>query len=454
MRNIGHALSRFLRINLNTKLYCKLASLLLAALLTACTADSPSPEPVAQTFTIAVIPDTQNYLDYTRQQDQGFALDSRELFIAQMQDIAAREDVAFVAAVGDVWQHQTLDIDPEHARRGLEAIPNPFFAQELLPTDKTRSVEIPGAIEGYRVLAASGKPFGVAPGNHDYDAMWSAKGYPPNLGKPPAELTMTPEDLGILHIGGLDNFRSVFGDQSEFFADKPWYVDSFRDGANSAQLFSAAGYQFLHITLEMAADNEVLAWVESVLEKHAGQPTIITTHDYLDTHGQRQANPLVDLKRIDPEHHNTAEEIWDKLISQQDQIFLVLCGHHHGQSHRVDSNRSGHEVIQILADYQGRGQAGLDAGQKADPRRGPRGIGDGWYRLMEFDMSGETPQLRIKTWSSHYRSLSGDAPHYTAWYKRYEHPSFSDEEFLATDDFKLELTDFRRRFGPGLKPAE
>ena len=70
-------------------------------------------------FTLAVIPDTQNYLDYSHQRKEGFALDGSDLFIQQMQDVASRDDVVFVAAVGDVWQHQTLDIDPQHAARGL-----------------------------------------------------------------------------------------------------------------------------------------------------------------------------------------------------------------------------------------------------------------------------------------------------------------------------------------------
>ena len=77
--------------------------------LSACAAEpARDASPHSQTFTIAVIPDTQNYLDYKHQADEGFALDGSDLFIAQMQDISRREDVAFVASVGDVWQHQTI----------------------------------------------------------------------------------------------------------------------------------------------------------------------------------------------------------------------------------------------------------------------------------------------------------------------------------------------------------
>jgi hypothetical protein len=424
--------------------------LILMLCLSACAAESAREvSPLSQKFTIAVIPDTQNYLDYKHQSDENFALDGSDLFIAQMKDISSREDVAFVASVGDVWQHQTLAIDSDHADRGLVAIANPFFSSELAPTEKALTVEIPKAVEGYKILSKAGIPFGVAPGNHDYDAMWSADGYPPQVQKNLRDLTMTPEDVGILHIGGLDNFRSVFGSEGEFFKDKPWYVASYRGGANAAQVFNAGGYRFLHITLEMAADDWVLSWASEVIEAHPHYPTIITTHDYLNTDGERQANPLVDLKRIDPDHHNTAEEVWQKLVSAYDQVFMVLSGHHHGQARRVDQNHYGHRVYQLLSNYQGRGQAGLDAGQPLRAGRGtPSGLGDGWYRLMQFDMSSEVPTVSVKTFSSHYRKLSSELASYAQWYRPYEQPTYSDSQFLQADEFVLELNDFRQRFGP------
>ena len=432
----------------------RLAALLtlLLVVLPGCGAERPTVQATAaEPFTIAVIPDTQNYLSYKTEKSHGFALDASELFLAQMADIASRAqsnggDLAFVAAVGDVWQHQSIDMDEDHRSRGFEAIPNPYFGSELAPSEQTRAFELPKAVEGYRLLAATGTPFGVAPGNHDYDAMWSAAGYPPNLAKSPAALTMTVADLGMLHIGGLDNFRSVFGDDSEFFSGKPWYVASHKGGASSAQVFKGGGYTFLNINLEMAAGDMVLAWAQSVIDAHPGKPTIITTHDYLNTRGERRANPLVDLNRVDPEGHNSAEDVWRKLIAPNDQVFLVLCGHHHGQGRRVDENAAGNPVYQLLADYQSRGQAGLDAGQPPNPGRGPAGIGDGWYRLMRFDL-GDQPSVQVTTWSSHYRALSTDLDSYADWYKHREQPQLTDTEFHATDSFTLDLAGFHQRFG-------
>ncbi|MHC4107640.1 MAG: metallophosphoesterase [Planctomycetota bacterium] len=427
-------------------------SLLASLVLLAC-AHTGDPAVGTAPFTVAVIPDTQNYVDYSRQKAEGFAIDSSVLFIDQMRSIAARSvakggNVVFVVSVGDVWQHQTERMDADHAARGFEWIENRFFDIELKVTDKAKTIEMPKAVEGYEILAAAGLPFGVAPGNHDYDAMWSAAGFPPNLKKNPRELTMTAEDIGLLHIGGLDNFRSVFGAGSDFFRDKPWYVDHFAGGANSAQTFSAGGYTFLHIALEMQAPDEVLAWAETVLAEHPGLPTIVTTHDYLATDGRRVASPLVDLDRLDPDQHNSAEELWTKLISQHDQIFLVLCGHNHGQSKRVDANVHGHAVHQVLADYQERGQAGLDAGQPLSPYTGhPPSIGDGWYRLMTFDLAADPPRLRVRTHSSHYDSFSSELATYAEWYKAREQPELTDAEFHAADNYEIVLEDFRERFG-------
>ncbi len=410
-------------------------------------------------FTIAVIPDTQNMVDFKHQKAAGFAIDSAELFMGQMQYIADNTEsnggeIAFVASVGDVWQHQTLVMDPDHMKRGFQAIENPLFAGEILVTEQTATVEMPRALEGYKLIAATGVPFGVAPGNHDYDAMWSDSAFTPDFTRitellsPDGRLQVyDPRIMGMLHIGGLTNFNSVFGAHTAFFDNKDWYVSSFNGGANSAQLFDAGGYTFLNIALEMQPSDEVLAWAQSVLDQYAGLPTIITTHDYLDPRGRRAANPIIDLKRVDPLAHNSAEELWTDFIRQNDQVFLVLCGHHHGQAMRIDNNAAGHEVYQVLADYQDRGQAGLDAGQARTGDGRIVGIGDGWFRLMEFDTEATVPTIKVRTYSSHYNVFSGELSEYATWYKAGEQPGMNDQQFYQADAYTIELGDFRARFG-------
>jgi hypothetical protein len=394
-----------------------------------------------EAFTIALIPDTQNYVDYSHQKAEGFAFDAKELFLEQLQYVSDHlksqgGDIAFVSGLGDIWQHQSLRIDPEHEARGFKWIANPLMDKALgAPSPRVQQIEMPSARQGYQLIAGK-TPFSVVPGNHDYDAMWT------DVNHPPSAAMHSLADLGMMHAGGLTNFVSVFGAESNFFRGKHWYVASHDGGADSAQVFTAGGYPFLHIGLQFDPPNASLEWAASVLRRYPGVPTIITTHDFLNVSGQREPSPILDNHAIDPQD-NTPQMVWDKFISQHDQIFLVLCGHEHGQAFRVDDNRSGHKVYQILGDYQDRAQTAIDAGVKPSPFVA---VGDGWMRLLTFDMGGAAPTVHVHTYSTYYKKESMDTPDYAHWYKAHEKPSLGDEEFRAQDDYHFTLSDFRRRF--------
>ncbi|MBB4611694.1 MULTISPECIES: serine/threonine protein phosphatase [Sphingomonas] len=391
-------------------------------------------------FTIAVLPDTQNYIDYTHQKVEGFPFDASQQFLEQMEYVAANVesvggDIAFVTSLGDVWQHQSLTMDPAHIARGFKSAPNPFFDEHLAPTPKVKTVEMPMALKGYQMIAGK-VPFSVVPGNHDHDAMWT------DINHPPAKEFKDMSSVGMVHAGGTANFVSVFGKDTPFFKGKKWYVDSFNGGANSAQIFVAGGYRFLHIGLQFHAPNAALEWAARVVKTYPGLPTIISTHDYMMSNGERLANPIIDNHAVDPDD-NTPQMIWDKFIKQHDQIFMVLCGHENGQAFRIDSNEFGHKVYQILSDYQDRNQTVKDAGLAPTLFNG---IGDGWLRLMRFEMEAATPKVRVETYSTHYRKRSRETAQYAAWYRDHEQPGKTDEAFHDSDDFAFDLTDFKARF--------
>ena len=408
-------------------------ALLVISVLVAGCSNSAAPQRFEDVFSVVMLPDTQNYVDYSRQQAAGFALDSSELYFEQMEDIAARSpsnsgNVVFVASVGDVWQHATETVDLDHREQGFGRLNdgNPDVPWEV--TEETLTFEIPTAVAGYRLLNEVGIPFGVAPGNHDYDAAWRE----------------TPQDV---HIGGLVNFIDAFGQDSEFFQDQPWYISGFSQGTSSAQTFTGGGYRFLHLAFEMQPSDDVLAWAQSVVDDNPGMPTIISTHDFLNPAGERASSPRLDLTTIHPEEHNSPEQVWEKFIRSNDQVFMVLSGHQQGQAFRIDENYAGNDVYQILADFQGRQQVALEAGQDGGPNGRLAMTGDGWYRIMEFDLSGTVPTVQVSTYSSHYGSFSSELDTYSIWYKDLEQPEMTDSEFYAADEFKIVLSDFRDRFG-------
>ncbi|OZA69921.1 MAG: serine/threonine protein phosphatase, partial [Sphingomonadales bacterium 39-62-4] len=303
------------------------------------------------------------------------------------------------------------------------------------PREQTRTVEIPSAINGFELIAGR-LPFSVVPGNHDFDALWTDPTHPP---RPEATGRLK---TGIRHLGGLAGFQSAFSDQSVFFKSQPWYVDSHDGGADSAQIFASGQCRFLHIGLQYQAPDASLAWATRVIHRFPNMPTIVTTHDYLDRDGARDDNSNPDNSILDFRDNNP-QMIWDEFISRNDQIFLVLSGHIGGQGYSVDRNLFGHEVHQMMADYQGRWQVAKDLGRKDSGAT----LGDGWMRLLTFRLDGDKPTVRVRTYSTHYKKFSIEMKDYAAWYK--EHEGFADlpdAEYLRRDDFVIGLGDFHQRF--------
>ena len=314
------------------------ALLLLCGAIAGCSQDEPD---ASSAFTVIMLPDTQNAVDFTQQRAAGFAIDSSEIYLEQMRYIASRGinnggDVVFVASVGDVWQHVSRDIDSAHEARGISRLVGVEGGfQRFVDHERVVSFEIPTAIAGYELISDAGIPFGVPPGNHDYDAWWAVE-IPGDTSDPPR-----PQS----HVGGLNNFRTAFGSNTDFFRDRDWYVSAFEGGGSSAQVFNAGGYRFLHFAFEMHAGDDVIEWARGVIADYAGLPTIISTHDYLNPRGERLPAPGMDLALVDPQHNNSSEQIWTEFISRTDQIFMVMSGHQPGQALRIDTNEFGHEGL-------------------------------------------------------------------------------------------------------------
>ena len=367
----------------------------LAAVLWALLLLTPVGAQGAAAFTIAVIPDTQNYVDDTKPQPGSLGI-----FNAQTQYLADRKNalnLVFVTHVGDVVQHGD----------GTNGMPGNAAWGAGSEWERARSA--------MNILAASGLPFGMSIGNHDYDN-YNHSGRGPLRG-------------GVM-------WRRYFGSASPYFAGKPWYGGSsdglaYNSGLSSFQTFSAGGRNFLHISLEMEASDAALAWAQEAIDSHKGYATIITTHEFLSPPANEDnsaplAHPAersaATYLKDSPGGWNDAQGVWDKLIAKNDQIFLVICGHAWGptiagvsksENIRVDQNAFGHPVYQMLTDYQGNT---LDA--DGIPDRDPGG--DGWLRLMEFNL--DTATIHCSTYSPTLDRYAGRQGRWTF----NQHPGFSD----------------------------
>jgi hypothetical protein len=193
----------------------------------------------------------------------------------------------------------------------------------------------------------------------------------------------------------IQRYKRHFGTDRYQFAD--WYGGSGpstgnenRDNLNSYQLFSAGGYEFLHLALEWEAPGTVtdpstaLGWAQTVLDQYPDRPTILTTHSYLDVREEGRSTEVEEVNG----RGNSGEQIWQSLVSPNSQIFMVLCGHSwrdDGEYHQVSQNEACGSVYELLANYQG--------GQKR---------GQGYLRRMEFrpgEGDSAPDRIQVRTYS-------------------------------------------------------
>jgi hypothetical protein len=370
-------------------------------------ASSPSsntlalPSPSSNYFTIAVISDTQFYCCGTVPQPKNLGFfQAQTNYLAQ--NMSALK-LSFVSHVGDVVEYgdgSTINYPANY--------------------NTTQNIEWLNATQALDILDAAGIPFGLTIGNHDYDNMaYTTPGstYPPL-------------------VSTASWWKNYFGSGSKYFKGKSWYggasdnVGYISTGGNGAgtgeylpvgtacnyglssyQLFSAGGKRFLHIALELEPSNAAIAWAQNVINTYPNYATIVTTHSYMSPPawgdnnlpqpqylGDPAAYNAAQWMIGSPNGYNASQNIWNKLIAPNNQIFMVLCGHSwtpiststgtyvepcgsgvsKGENIRIDPNDSGNSVYQVLTDYQG--NIVLGSGTST------LGGGDGWFRIMQFDM--------------------------------------------------------------------
>ncbi len=339
----------------------------------------------AQQFTIAVIPDTQNYTDYRFQtfSEPPFAIDFVDVYKRQVEYIVKNSvvnagSIVFAIHLGDNVLH--------HAEQELE--------WQL--ADRTISI-LDDVI-----------PYGMVPGNHDYDVRSRRK-----------DKTWA--------FNGTSHFIQYFGSESMHFKNKEWYGGSFHEGLSSWCRFSVDSINFLFIGLELEAGDAVLEWAQNIIEQNKNLPTILVTHEYLNCKYESK-NPgtfslSTDHYRRDTGDYNTAPQLWNKFIKKNNQIFLVLCGHAYikddGEAVRTDINDDGYKVYQLLSDFEGRNELF----KKLEISEHPYG-GDGWLRLLHFNL--EKKQIHVQTYSTEFKCYEKDY----------------DSDFLIQFDW-----DWKKRFG-------
>ena len=160
------------------------------------------------------------------------------------------------------------------------------------------------------------------------------------------------------------------------FQEREWYGGhKGTTNDNNYCFFEGAGLKFMVISLEFAPRDETLEWAAEVCKKYPDHRVIVATHCYMRT-SARDTECATSYNIAG----NSGEQIWQKLIRTQPNIFLVVSGHVIGVGLQTSTNNFGGQVLEMLTDYQGL----------------PNG-GDGWLRRLTF-VPGEN-KIHVTTYS-------------------------------------------------------
>lgn len=235
----------------------------------------PAPE---GTFTIVVIPDTQDYADGGSPSGHYSGEEVFHEITRWIVDNRQAQRIVFVSHVGDIVNNAGSREEWEVARAALD--------------------RLHGAI-----------PYGLAPGNHDMNT----------------------------RTGDKPLFEEFFG--AERFEGFDWYGGTPDNNANSYQVITAEGLDFIFLHLECNAPDSVLEWAGEVLEEHADRRAIVTTHMWLGpvTHWGDSSYQEIPKGRMqwikchrDGDRGNTPQQMWDRLVRFHPNVMMVLCGDQRG----------------------------------------------------------------------------------------------------------------------------
>ncbi|WP_233125423.1 LamG-like jellyroll fold domain-containing protein [Corynebacterium sp. NML 120412] len=324
---------------------------------------------LASRFTLGVLPDTQFYARYG-DKDAGDIFGTRygsNPFDVQTEFLAKHHEdlnTQFVAHLGDV-------VDQANVRNSWDI-----------------------SSEAMKPLEDAHLNYSILPGNHDYFMFDGEDGpsafeeyFPEERAKQNATFQARHQSTGI-HDGG-DGYG--FPGQK---TDSEYHI------------FEAEGQQYLLLALGFRAPDDTLDWAQQVIDEHPDLPVILTAHEISGIGGDGSTYFTKEY----------GEHLWDKLIRKNDQIFLTIAGHHHGAGYHVKKNDAGHDVINILQDYQ---MAYLG--------------GNGLMGQLQFDLTNNTLDMTA----------------YSPWVKDKEHAKLTSFDHLLPegegDSYSIDLN-FAERF--------
>lgn len=333
-----------------------------------------------QTWTLVGVGDTQVQVQTST---------GGQVFSSNMQWVAdnyVSRNIQFVTQLGDIVQD------------GGYGSPN-----TPAPTTNNQ-IQWQRADAAMSILDATPVGWGTAVGNHELDWVDVRPGYVPSSS------WWGSQNPGSATPGsGFEIWKSYFGAETTGRYDNmQQFGGAAANDLDTYFVYEGAGREYLHLHLQLDVPDESIAWAQSIIDAHPGTPTIVTTHVFEGSQFGPPNNPY-----LSGPGRNSANEVWDELISENDQIFMVLSGHTGQAIDQTRINNAGNDVFTIVQDYAGYDRSGTI---------------EGYIRLYEFDEANGV--IHVQTYSP------------------------TTDTYLTGSAHQFDLSiDFEGRYGPIPEPA-
>lgn len=300
----------------------------------------------AEPYSFVIIPDTQNYTKYEKNQEH---------FVAMTQWIVENIDehnIVLVLQEGDLVEQNAILEGGGHGFGDQNGIEQWVAAKRAI-----------ALLDGH-------VPYILCTGNHDYGIRRAEDRQTHfNTFFAPTDNPLVSDGRGggILRGMGPNAFGARTLENAYF------------------ELTGPDGRDFLIVVVEFGPRAAAVAWAKQIADRpeFADHTAILLTHTYLnhdDTYDTSPANYGIGHDAFG------GQALWDELVGPSANFEMVFNGHIGGDQvgYRVDTNAGGRDVHQMLFNAQ------LDGGGSDERGNG----GDGWLRLVTFEPDGKTVSVR------------------------------------------------------------
>lgn len=272
------------------------------------------------------------------------------------------QSAEFVAVFGDIQEYTKNNVLIDYYIQSVDWLYSVFSeSNKLKAVIEVGDVTWENRVYQWQLFSHSTQrlsrivPYYVCTGNHDYD--WTASN---SIAKRSSSL--------------INDFASFYSTRNSIVA---YYAGNSLE--NYVAKVTVSNEDLYILVLEFGPREEVVDWANSYVQNHSDSRFLLVTHEWLTRSGERiSSGSTAEAQFRGYSSYSTPEQVWQRLVYPNDNIWCVLCGHNGFCKLLYSENQAGRNVPQLLFNlqYQDNG-------------------GNGLIQIWKFDSEESTISIRI-----------------------------------------------------------